>query len=458
MLNGTGRTYTPHVVSCHSQAASIAPTGVQKRGWPKGKPRKGRNSRVTRSSTKGKAEQPEFPFMDLPLKIRREIYSLVLPQQTPQSRSNGWATMDGLPNEFMNLLAVNKQVSDEARGVLYELNIFTMVISDTNSLVLGYLDKVSFKPMQSPPSLPYIKNWQIALWPEIQDLMYPEIEQSAFSDAVISACFNLAKSPGLQTLKIAIPCLCEWFAEELVCDCTNGRCKRPSIEDIHDEFIAILTPFNHLRFTGKVKIATTPKPPQEWDMIHWWRNDHPPTAGNIAAYTELANHAHPQCQHPACLSFAESFIAIATTLMGKTTPLAFTDRHTSWFELKERAALAESQYSRPIDLAPANYEERLSSINRKQGTARWHHNVAKTRLEQDRMQYDIVEARQALPLALCGLWRASDSKTEEYYEAMSDRLLEVLDKLPNVEEIERRKSFGWIMPENIKFDKADDRV
>ncbi|KAL8836984.1 MAG: hypothetical protein Q9176_005985 [Flavoplaca citrina] len=429
MLNGTRRTYRPHVISCHSQAASIAPTRVKKRGWPKGKPRKGPNARVTRSSTKGKAEHPIFPFMDLPLEIRREIYSLVLPEQTPGSRSNGWATMDGLPNDFMNLLAVNKQVSDEARSVLYELNTFTIVISDTNSLVLGYLDKVSFKPMQSPPSLPYIKNWQIALCPEIQDLMYPEFEQFGFSDAVLSACFNLAKS------------------------------QRPSIEDIHDEFVAIFTPLNHLRFKGKVEIVTTPKPPpQEWDMIHWWRNDHLPTAGNIAAHTELANQAHPQCQHPACLSFADSFIPIATTLMGRTTPLAFTGRHTSWFELKERAALAESQYSRPIDLAPANYEDRLSSINRKQGTARWHHNIPKTRLEQDRLQCDIVEARQALPMALCGLWKALDSESEEYYEAMSDRLIEVLDKLPNVEEIERRKSLGWIMPENIKFDELDDRV
>ncbi|KAL8896250.1 MAG: hypothetical protein Q9192_003186 [Flavoplaca navasiana] len=435
------------------------PTGVKRRGWPKGKPRKGPNARVTRSSTKGEAKQPKFPFMDLPLEIRREIYSLVLPEQTPGSRSNGWATMDGLPNEFMNLMLVNKQVSDEAQSVLYGLNTFTMVISDTNSLILGYLDKVSFQPLQSPPSLPYIKNWQIALWPEIQDLMCPELEQFAFSDAVLSACFNLAKIPGLQTLMIAIPCLCEWFAEELVCDCTNGRCKRPSIEDIHDEFIAILTPLNHLRFKGKVEIVTTPKPPpQEWDIIHWWRDDHLPRAGNKAGYTELANHAHPQCQHPACLSFAESFIPIATTLMGKTTPLAFTGRHTSWFELKERAALAESQYSRPIDLAPANHEDRLSSINRGQGTTRWYDNVAKTRLVQDRMQCDIVEARQALPMALCGVWGALDSESEEYYEAMSDRLLEVLDKLPNVEEIERRKSLGWTVPENIKFDEVDDRV
>ncbi|KAL8879874.1 MAG: hypothetical protein Q9198_002598, partial [Flavoplaca austrocitrina] len=298
------------------QPSISAPTGVKKRGWPKGKPRKGLNARVTRSSTKGEAKQPKFPFMDLPLEIRREIYSMVLPEQTPGSRSNGWATMDGLPNEFMNLLAVNKQVSDEARSVLYELHIITMVISDTNSLLLGYLDKVSFKPMQSPPSLPYIKNWQIALWPEIQDLMYPEFEQFAFSDVVLSACFNLAKISGLQTLKIAIPCLCDWFAEELLCVCTSGRCKHPSIEDIHDEFSAILTPLNHLRFSRSVQIVTTPKPPpQEWDMIHWWRNDHPPTAGNIAGYTELANQAHLQCQRPTCLSFAASFIPIATSLM-----------------------------------------------------------------------------------------------------------------------------------------------
>ncbi|KAL9629415.1 MAG: hypothetical protein Q9204_005286 [Flavoplaca sp. TL-2023a] len=316
---------------------SSAPTGVRKRGWPKGKLRKGPNARVTRSSTKGKAEQPIFPFMDLPLEIRREIYSLVLPQQTPQSRSNGWATMDGIPNEFMNLLAVNKQVSDEARSVLYGLNTFTIVISQFRMLLPGSFTELEFLPFPTRPSLPFIKNWQIALWPTYRRIA--DRPDARFRDAVFSACSEIAKTRDLQTLTLTIPCLCENFQPR-----TIGRYARynkthsydgpEEVEDIHDAMINYLAPFNQLRFKGKVEIITAAKPTEQL----WSGEPFPkrfPETNNEEGYIQLANHPHRQCQQPLCLSFAASFTPIAALLMGDTTPVSLTEDQLEWLELKK---------------------------------------------------------------------------------------------------------------------------
>ncbi|KAI4276447.1 MAG: hypothetical protein LQ337_002497 [Flavoplaca oasis] len=358
---------------------SSAPNGVKKRGWPKGKPRKGPNARVTRPSTKRKAEQPKFPFMDLPLEIRREVYSLILPQQTPQSCSNGWATMDGIPNEFMNLLLINKQISDEARSVLYGLNTFTIVISQFRMSLPGSFTELEFLPFPTKPSLPFIKNWQIALWPTYKRMT--NRRDACFRDAVFSACSEIAKTRGLQTLTLSIPCLCENFhpAGVRILRC-NKRCCRSApevIEDIHGAMINYLAPFNQLRFKGKVEIITAAKPPKTlWPGEAFPK--HFPGSDNEEGYIQLATHPHRQCQQPLCLSFAASFTPIAGLLMGNTTPLSLTEAQLAWLELKKRI-----------------HEER-----------------------------DHSECLVVLDNALEELWDALDSGEKEYWRSVEDRVRE----------------------------------
>ncbi|KAL8848271.1 MAG: hypothetical protein Q9221_006709 [Calogaya cf. arnoldii] len=179
------------------RSAATDRVGAKKRGWPKGQPRKGRagpwvpapkGKKTPRKRVK--AQLTKFPLMELPTELRANIFSLALPKQNLES--HGWATMDNSPNDFMNLLLVNQQVSDEARKVLYGSNMFTMIISEQCTLKLGFFDLVKFLPFQAPPSLPYVKRWQIALWPHMEEMAYGKIQE-----AVFSACTELAKTPNL---------------------------------------------------------------------------------------------------------------------------------------------------------------------------------------------------------------------------------------------------------------------
>ncbi|KAL8923103.1 MAG: hypothetical protein Q9208_004787 [Pyrenodesmia sp. 3 TL-2023] len=215
----------------------------KKRGWTK---EKTRNIQV-------EEEQP-FPFMKLPLELRRHIYGLVLPNQKVEASSGGWAAMAGIPNESMNLLLVNKQVSDEARTVLYGRNSFTVLISVYKTLVLGSFTGLGLKPMQTTPSLPDIKNWQLALWTYRSNVCYMQ-----YQDAILSACAELANIPDLQSLKLSLPCLCE-YAEDSVIGSGRGSGRSGKLEDVHDMYVDILTPPNLLPFTKTVHIGTAATP------------------------------------------------------------------------------------------------------------------------------------------------------------------------------------------------------
>ncbi|KAI4281667.1 MAG: hypothetical protein L6R38_003510 [Xanthoria sp. 2 TBL-2021] len=365
--------------------------GAKKRGWPKGKPRKGPNGRqVTKAKKKGNQAVPKFPLMKLPLELRRNIYSLVLPKEE-KSRSSGWANIVGTPNEFMNLLLVNKQVSEEARSVLYGLNTFTMVISEARTLLLGSYDTHDFLPLPTKPSLPFIENWQIALWPSHMRMV--DRPDARFHDAVFSACSELAKTPDLKTLKLSIPCLCEHFENSLIsCSCprVNGRCHcdRQEIEDIHDAFINILVPFNQLRFKGKVQIVATAKPPaQRWsnNALSYPTRFPRDLSDDKRGYIQLSNLPHQQCQEPLCISFAASFDPVTTLLMGNTTPLTLTEDQVDWLDLKKR-----------ID------EEK-----------------------------DHPQCLALLDKALPDLWEALDSGSEEYFWSVSYRVRQhILRLLP----------------------------
>ncbi|KAL8789304.1 MAG: hypothetical protein Q9213_001227 [Squamulea squamosa] len=306
-------------------------TRVKKRGWPKGKPRKGYIAKQKGEPASGEQQQT-FPFMNLPLELRRQVYGLALPQQDIAKPSSHWANIVGTPNEFMNLLLVNKQISDEARNVLYGLNRFTMLITSSNTLFLGSFSKVNFVPFPTTPSLPFIKHWQMSLWPEFED------HDSRFRDGLLSACCEMARIPDLQTLTLVIPCLCHDYEYVRFCGCFQkyGLCHCLDIDDVHDNYVCTLAPLNQLRFKRNVQIVATAEVLQHHDdtsdAVLWpgWddKDDH----------ITLSRCSHLQCQKPVCVSFAASFSSIRANLMGNTTPLRSTEDQNEWLELKQRVA------------------------------------------------------------------------------------------------------------------------
>ncbi|KAL8848273.1 MAG: hypothetical protein Q9221_006711 [Calogaya cf. arnoldii] len=326
----------------------------QKLGPPKGKPRKGPWVPTPKAGKKGKGSKSKvkrkneakgstFHFLKLPLELRCEVYKLVLPeQQDSQSSSSAWATMTGTPNEFMNLLVADKQISNEAREVLYGLNTFSLIISGESLLFLGSRSEHQFFPIPNKPSISFIRNWQIALWPYSDGMI--ESPGPEYDDAVLSICSEIVKSPELQTLKLRIPCLCQHLQERsYICRCSQEggpcHCKIEEIDEVHDTMIRMLAPFNQLRFKERVQIVTAPEPDQGMmdddnydfendylDQYHWDN------------WSTKATYPYPQCQQPLCLAFAASFDPVRATLMGNTTPLRLTADQLTWQNLKAEVA------------------------------------------------------------------------------------------------------------------------
>lgn len=106
-----------------------------------------------------------FSFMNLPLEIRPYFYRMTLPSQDLSMRSSNCAAIHGTPNEFMNLLLVNRQISDEARQVLYGGNSFTVAVSGDEARFPGLRSQPKlFRPFLAKPmpSLEYIRTGNFA--------------------------------------------------------------------------------------------------------------------------------------------------------------------------------------------------------------------------------------------------------------------------------------------------------
>ncbi|KAL8853701.1 MAG: hypothetical protein Q9221_001512 [Calogaya cf. arnoldii] len=197
--------------------------------------------------------------------------------------------------------------------------------------------------------------------------------------------------------------------------------------------------------TGKVEIITTSKPaPREWTQKRNARKARFPSGGDKEGYQELANYAHPQCQNPRCLSFAASFGPTKVTLMGTTTPLAFTERHTHWFEIRERAARAEKQYSRPIDYDMPAAHERVQAIENKGANGI-------RALYQDEMQRRTIEARDGIFKTRLNLFHALSEGSEKFFYTMYGQLEQLLDKLPDLEMLKIQRTSNYLMPRNTEF-------
>ncbi|KAL8848272.1 MAG: hypothetical protein Q9221_006710 [Calogaya cf. arnoldii] len=369
-----------HSITTKSQAANNTLTGVKKRAAKEGKA-KDRGEDTSR---------PSFPFIKLVLELRREVYKLVLPQQ--ESRPKQWAKIENKSNHSTSLLLASKQVSEEAQDVLYGLNAFTLAISDTNALWLDTFTEFDLQlgPIKVPLALPHIKNWQISLWPQIRICRFPD----------------------------------------------RGR-NRPSIEDVHNEYIDFFSPFNYLRFKCKVEIITITKPARQyWDDPHFTyaAPSRFPHIDNKNGYKILASYDHQQCQSPRCLSFAASFGPFLGTFMGTTTPLAFTKSYTDWFDLKKRAHRAYTQYFRDINVSSGNLNERLAWITK--GNNNNDDGKATTRFAQVAMHSAIAEATSELPHALLRVFDGLSAGSDIYFNAMFGAVEKLLKKLADLEDIE----------------------
>ncbi|KAL8649330.1 MAG: hypothetical protein Q9210_004464 [Variospora velana] len=305
------------------------------RGLPKGKPQMV-HGHDTIMSAEAEVEKQSFPFIRLPLELRHQIYGLALPHQ--EVSTGGWTTIVGTSNESMNLLLINQQILHEARSVLYGQNGFTMLISPFRILFLDFDTEVDLTAMLTTPSLPYIKNWQLALWPQVCNL-----DGIHYNNAVLSASAELAKIQGLRSLNLSVPCVCGHLGIPHI-QGIQGGCwalygNLAKVEYVHEMVVDILTPLNMLWFRGSVQIITTTKAAR--CCTHCPARFRESEARKDAI--GLAGSIHRQCQHPPCLALAASFEPLRASLMSKSTPLSLTPKKAKWLESKQRATEIQSE-------------------------------------------------------------------------------------------------------------------
>ena len=200
-----------------------------------------------------------FRLLDLPLEIRCHIYQLALPShyQTALLRTLDWiderddficsnmsmsewgkrlaqrrkkkhgndeyiglgpaGTWSNIPNECMNLLLVNRQISHEARDILYS-GFCPTIFVDYSCIV--FLNKAQvfyqFYPIRAFDSLlRYTNYWQVDFdYPPVLMVLQKRYPPEGHSDPLIlreemgSVCHKLSQVQNLKSLKIKIPCFC----------------------------------------------------------------------------------------------------------------------------------------------------------------------------------------------------------------------------------------------------------
>ena len=279
------------------------------------------------SNTPETASHPTLSLLGLPLEIRRKIYQLVLPCQNVPPQSASWSTIVGIPNPWMSLLLVNQQISGEAREVLYGDNAFTVAISTDEISFLRRSEIMKFfRPFKATHSICYIKNWQLDLQFDrsydgdnhARSMLAPHLGSSLANDryfigeGLLGVSAVLAEQcTDLQTLNVRVPCLCHKEAST-------------PIAEVQDAVTESLEPLKMLRFRGTVTFIAAPRE-EDTDVR---------TAGPRRWKT-----AGTQCQRPACVALADSFVGIKQLLRNQTLPpLSLTPREQQWLDLKQRAA------------------------------------------------------------------------------------------------------------------------
>ncbi|KAI4195286.1 MAG: hypothetical protein LQ346_003489 [Caloplaca aetnensis] len=275
-----------------------------------------------------------FRFMDLPLEVRRYFYRLILPSQTISMRNNACAAIEGTPNEFMNLLVASRQVSDEARRVLYGSNSFTVTVSGDTTDFLGLEDRAKwFRPFlaRPMPSLNYIKNWQFRLifhrhWDQYpSDIEMMQRDRRWLEEGLLAVASELARITDLQTLKIFIPCIC-------------NRPSAAAVNQLYETTMSSLKPVQkQLRFSS-VQVVTAVAPSRVLNA-----------SGEFAGWSHWFGSV--LCTKPKCITFAQSFSPIKDVLQGSLTPTSLTPRQIAWLDIKVHASLVPPPSTKRIRCA-----------------------------------------------------------------------------------------------------------
>lgn len=268
----------------------------------------------------------QFPFLRLPVDIRRYFYTLVLRGPDAPTNAGGWTEASNIPKGFLGLLRVNKQISDEAMRVLYGTSSTVTITSEVMAFREVYNDAKFFLPFKFKGMLQYMTNWQLALRfnPEYNSDPMPcsmqaphhnsrlAIGQYYIRESVFSIAVILAEVSDLQNLKISFPCLCK-------------KNEDTSVDRVREAISFALVPLRQLRFhTSVTFIAASPidEPSKPMDRVK----------------NASASAANTQCQQPDCIAFVNSFDDIKTKLQDDTPRTTITARQKEWMELKLIAA------------------------------------------------------------------------------------------------------------------------
>ncbi|KAL8999956.1 MAG: hypothetical protein Q9169_001362 [Polycauliona sp. 2 TL-2023] len=272
-----------------------------------------------------------FPFMQLPLEIRRHVYHLLLPRwDTSYDPTNFALNPPKLPNKCLNVLVANRQISSEARQVLSGLNTFTIEI--------GY-DQVHFLSQwedfwRVPASLfmswfPYIKMWEL-------DIMFQDpwlrkrsscdgqrFPRSIFEchdntqgyfaeeETIFTVVDQLVEIKDLQSLRITFPCLCR-----------RSELQEPSNEIYSHRLLSLLGHLKRLHVQKSLKfIAAQPDFERGSHMFIRTQNQ--------------------QCQQTNCLQLVASFDDLKSFLTGTSPRRHILLQERKWLTIRPRFALTD---------------------------------------------------------------------------------------------------------------------
>ncbi|KAL8735169.1 MAG: hypothetical protein Q9166_001045 [cf. Caloplaca sp. 2 TL-2023] len=274
-------------------------------------------------------------FTTLPPEVRRQLYAIVLPSQDIPMKTGGWSKITNIPNEYMSLLRVNKQIFAEAQDVVYGCNSFTLTVSKEATYFLhNHLQEATdFRPFPKAPAIKNMKHWQVdlqfdpsyssSLWGfhSMSPYLGSPLRDSQYyiRESILAATVEIVKAKDLQTMKICFPCLC---------GVTEKKTKHV-IKEIRKAIASSIEPLQRLRFKCSVKFIASLTPTVTVDRFDY--NNYEPPLTLLNSET-----SYTQCQQPVCLQFAESFEFLRRTLTSKrVAPLQLTPVQKHWLGLKQ---------------------------------------------------------------------------------------------------------------------------
>ena len=278
----------------------------------------------------------QFNILDAPLEIRRLIYAFALPCQNQPVKSEHWAIMTKIPCNSMNLLLANKQISNEAREMLYGSNAFTAAIDDwvksNFNFLYRYSDIADFSPILPTVSARqgFIKHLQFNLRLDLYThrvdplrLSPHRVGMGAIAELgdgtgwslveVKAAVDAIEHTLELQTLKIKLPCLCKIYF---------GL----SIDEVIDALSEILKPLRRLRKPKRIIFITA-------------RCTSTPDPNGLPKFGSFSN---TQCPRPICQTFASTLLSNLNSAFASFEPfrhiakITMTRNKYRWNRLKKQ--------------------------------------------------------------------------------------------------------------------------